>query len=55
MMVELDIDVECGSGFVQGDGVVELDSLTYTQSRNLYRTLYPGTVPYRFGPHVTGE
>jgi hypothetical protein len=55
MMVELDIDVECGSGYVLGDCVVGLDSLTYTQSRNLYRTLYPETVVKRFGPHVTRE
>ena len=55
MMVELDIDVEFGSGFVEGDGVVGLDSLTFTQSRNLYRILYPEIVPYRFGPHVTRE
>jgi hypothetical protein len=55
MMVELDIDVECGSGYVLGDCVVGLDSLTYAQSRNLYRTLYPETVAKRFGPHVTGE
>jgi hypothetical protein len=26
-----------------------------TRRRNLYRTLYPETVPYRLGPHVTGE
>jgi hypothetical protein len=32
MMVELDIDVECGSRYVLGDCVVGLDSLTYTQS-----------------------
>ena len=49
MMVELDM------WNVQGDRVVGLDSLTYTQSRNLYRTLYPETVSNRFGPHVTGE
>jgi hypothetical protein len=55
MMVELDIDVECGSGYAQGDCVLGLDSLTYTQSRNLYRTLYPETVLNRFGPHVTVE
>jgi len=55
MMVELDTDVECGSGFVQGDCVVGLDSLTYTQSRNLYRILHPETVSKRVGPHVTGE
>jgi hypothetical protein len=55
MMVELDIDVECGSGYVQGDCIVGLDSLAYTQSRNLYRSLYPETVSNRLGPHVIGE
>jgi hypothetical protein len=47
MMVELDIDVECGSGVVRGDCVVGLDSLAYTQSRSLYRFLYPETVSDR--------
>jgi hypothetical protein len=55
MMVELDIDVECGSGVVRGDCVVGLDSLAYTQSRSLYRFLYPETVSDREGPHVTGD
>jgi hypothetical protein len=52
MMVELDIDVECGSGYVLGDCVVGLDSPTYTQSRNLYRALYPETVAKRFGRRI---
>ena len=55
MLVELDIDLECGSGVVRGDCVVGLDSLAYTQSRSLYRFLYPETVSQREGPHVTGD
>jgi hypothetical protein len=55
MMVELDMDAEFGSGFVRGDCLVGLDSLTYTQSRNLYRTLHPNTAPNMCGPHSTGE
>jgi hypothetical protein len=55
MLVELDMDAEFGSGFLKGDCMVGLDSLTYTQSRNLYRTLHPNTVPNMCGPHVTGE